>query len=38
LATVPLAEGDPERGEVLYRPCAACHMIGDGAIIGSGRI
>jgi cytochrome c len=26
------AEGDPERGEVLYRPCAACHMIGDGAI------
>lgn len=26
------AEGDPERGEVLFRPCAACHMIGDGAI------
>lgn len=26
------AEGDPERGEVLYRPCAACHMIGEGAI------
>jgi cytochrome c len=26
------ATGDPERGEVLYRPCAACHMIGDGAI------
>lgn len=26
------AAGDPERGEVLYRPCAACHMIGDGAI------
>ncbi|AHM04591.1 Sulfite dehydrogenase cytochrome subunit SoxD [Roseibacterium elongatum DSM 19469] len=27
-----LAEGDPERGRELYRPCAACHMIGDGAI------
>jgi cytochrome c len=26
------AAGDPERGEALYRPCAACHMIGDGAI------
>lgn len=25
-------EGDPERGAILYRPCAACHMIGDGAI------
>ncbi len=27
-----LAEADPGRGEVLYRPCAACHMIGEGAI------
>lgn len=26
------ANGDPERGAVIYRPCAACHMIGDGAI------
>lgn len=26
------AEGDPARGEVLYRPCAACHMIGEGAV------
>ena len=26
------AEGDPDRGEILYRPCAACHMIGEGAI------
>ena len=32
LAGPALAEGDPERGEILYRPCAACHMIGDGAI------
>ncbi len=32
LASGASAEGDPERGEVLYRPCAACHMIGDGAI------
>ncbi len=27
-----LAEGDPAQGEVLYRPCRACHMIGDGAV------
>ncbi|MBY4892894.1 c-type cytochrome [Rhodobacteraceae bacterium N5(2021)] len=26
------AEGDPARGEMLYRPCAACHMIGEGAV------
>lgn len=26
------AEGDAGRGEVLFRPCASCHMIGDGAI------
>jgi cytochrome c len=26
------AEGDPERGAIVYRPCAACHMIGEGAI------
>lgn len=31
-ATVVSAQGDPERGEILYRPCAACHMIGEGAI------
>lgn len=31
--TVPAAaEGDAERGRALYRPCAACHMIGEGAI------
>ena len=27
-----LAEGDPAQGDVLYRPCRACHMIGDGAV------
>lgn len=27
-----LAEGDPARGEALFRPCRACHMIGDGAV------
>jgi cytochrome c len=32
IAGAASAEGDPARGEVLYRPCAACHMIGDGAI------
>ncbi len=26
------AEGDPAQGEALYRPCRACHMIGDGAV------
>ncbi|MDG4649376.1 c-type cytochrome [Roseibacterium sp. SDUM158017] len=26
------AQGDPERGAILFRPCAACHMIGEGAI------
>lgn len=26
-----LAEGDAAQGETLFRPCAACHMIGDGA-------
>jgi cytochrome c len=26
------AQGDPALGEVLYRPCRACHMIGDGAV------
>ncbi|MBF9033088.1 c-type cytochrome [Rhodobacterales bacterium HKCCE2091] len=25
-------EGDPARGETLFRPCAACHMIGPGAV------
>lgn len=27
-----LAEGDPAQGEALFRPCRACHMIGDGAV------
>jgi cytochrome c len=31
-ATSVAAEGDPERGAILYRPCGTCHMIGDGAI------
>lgn len=26
------SEGDPARGETLFRPCAACHMIGEGAV------
>lgn len=26
------AGGDPERGEGLYRQCAACHQIGEGAV------
>jgi cytochrome c len=26
------AEGNAARGEALFRPCAACHMIGEGAI------
>jgi len=35
LAVVPLAalaEGDPAAGERLFRPCMACHQIGEGAI------
>jgi len=34
LAAVPpaLAEGDPALGERLFRPCATCHMIGEGAV------
>jgi cytochrome c len=31
-AAAASAEGNPERGEELFRPCAACHMIGEGAI------
>lgn len=27
-----LAEADPARGETLFRPCRACHMIGDDAV------
>jgi cytochrome c len=27
-----MAGGDPARGETLFRPCAACHMIGEGAV------
>jgi cytochrome c len=27
-----VGQGDPARGEDLYRPCRACHMIGDGAV------
>ncbi len=26
------ADGDPARGETLFRPCVACHMIGEGAV------
>ena len=26
------SQGDPAQGEALFRPCAACHMIGDGAV------
>jgi cytochrome c len=32
LAGGALAEGDATRGEMLFRPCAACHMIGDEAV------
>jgi cytochrome c len=32
IAPPVLAQGDSERGRTLYRPCAACHMIGEGAI------
>jgi cytochrome c len=32
-ATSPsFAEGNAAQGERLYRPCAACHMIGEGAV------
>ena len=27
-----VGQGDPAEGETLYRPCRACHMIGDGAV------
>lgn len=27
-----MADGDPARGEALFRPCVACHMIGEGAV------
>ena len=27
-----VGQGDPARGEPLYRPCRACHMIGEGAV------
>lgn len=26
------AQGDPARGEALFRPCRACHMIGEAAV------
>jgi cytochrome c len=26
------AQGDPARGETLFRPCRACHMIGEDAV------
>ena len=33
LASSPaLSQGDAAQGETLFRPCAACHMIGDGAV------
>lgn len=31
-ASGALADGDPVRGETLFRPCVACHMIGEGAV------
>jgi cytochrome c len=31
-ASGALADGDPARGEALFRACAACHMIGEGAV------
>ncbi|MDG3040287.1 c-type cytochrome [Roseicyclus marinus] len=31
-AVPALGQGDPARGEPLYRPCQACHMIGEGAV------
>lgn len=31
-AAPALAEGDPERGESAFRPCRACHMVGEGAV------
>lgn len=31
-ASPAVGQGDPARGEDLYRPCRACHMIGEGAV------
>ncbi|WP_425040467.1 c-type cytochrome [Primorskyibacter sp. S187A] len=32
LVTLPLhAEGDPAKGEKVFRKCKACHAVGDGA-------
>ena len=27
-----VGQGDPAQGETLFRPCRACHMIGEGAV------
>ena len=32
LAAPVTAEGDTARGERLFRPCAACHQVGEGAV------
>ena len=32
LSSPALSEGDASRGEAAYRPCAACHMIGESAV------
>ncbi len=31
LAGAALAEGDPAKGEKIYKKCKACHQVGDGA-------
>lgn len=31
-ASGAMADGDPARGETVFRPCVACHMIGEGAV------
>ncbi len=30
-ATVAHAEGDPKKGEKVFKKCKACHMVGEGA-------
>ncbi len=32
--STPPLEGDPSAGSDLYRPCASCHLAGDGFLIG----
>ncbi|QDL93912.1 cytochrome c family protein (plasmid) [Paroceanicella profunda] len=31
LASPALADGDPEKGEKVFRKCQACHAVGEGA-------